>query len=88
MSEKFERELDAASDQFVYRSIEYVERGNSGPALLVGTTIDVPGAGLYRLLMLYSVSQEQETLDRVNTILVIGGAVLVLLFFLVSLAIS
>ena len=88
VSEKFERELDAASDQFVYRSIEYVERGDSGPAILVGTTIDVPGAGLYRLLMLYSVNQEQETLDRVNTILVIGGAVLVLLFFLVSLAIS
>lgn len=88
VSGDFERELDAAKDQFVYRSIEYVERGDSGPAILVGTTIDVAGAGRYRLLMLYSVSQEQETLDRVNVILVIGGAVLVLLFFLVSLVIS
>jgi two-component system, OmpR family, sensor histidine kinase MtrB len=49
------------------------------PALAVGEMVDVPRAGDYELYFVFDLSSEQETLDAVQRVLLVGGVALVLL---------
>lgn len=51
----------------------------SDPGIVVGTLLDVPGAGEYQLYIVYNISDVQQTLDFVQRTLVLGGLALVLL---------
>lgn len=58
-----------------------VPEGSRGvrPALAVGEMVDVPRAGGYELYFVFDLSAEQETLDAVQRVLLVGGVTLVLL---------
>ena len=49
------------------------------PAILVGSTVDVPVVGTYELYYLYSLEAEQETLAFIQRVLALGGLGLVAL---------
>jgi two-component system sensor histidine kinase MtrB len=49
------------------------------PGLVIGQQVAIPLAGPYELYFVFSLQQEQETLDSVQRVLALGGAALVVL---------
>ncbi|GAA4986329.1 MtrAB system histidine kinase MtrB [Kineococcus glutinatus] len=54
------------------------------PALVVGSTVTLPRAGAYELYFVYSLANEQRTLDLVRTTFLGGGIALVVLIAAVA----
>ncbi|MFT4122661.1 MAG: MtrAB system histidine kinase MtrB [Microbacteriaceae bacterium] len=53
--------------------------GSTHPGLVVGSTVDLPGAGQYELYLVFDLVDTQQTLDLMRQTLLIGFAALVLL---------
>jgi two-component system sensor histidine kinase MtrB len=69
-----------SSDTLVWRSVGRSDSsGGTEPQLLVGTRVVVPGSGTYDLFLLYSLGQEQQTLQFVQRAMLGGGAVMLAL---------
>lgn len=68
-----------------YQSVRITEQdGVTSPGLVVGTSVDVPGAGTYELYLLYNLGDVQETLDFMQRTMVFGGLALLVLIGLVT----
>ncbi|OIQ80021.1 sensor histidine kinase MtrB [mine drainage metagenome] len=52
---------------------------DSQPAVIVGSKVNVPVAGTYELYFLYNLESEQQSLEFLQRVLLLGGAALVLL---------
>ncbi len=53
--------------------------GVPAPGIVVGSTVTVPTAGVYELYYLYDLSAEQQTLEFLQRVLLLGAVALVLL---------
>lgn len=74
------RQAVAASDAQQLTPVALSRNGGEVPGLVVGSTVAAPGIlGPYELYFVFSLQDEQETLELVERILAIGGVVLVLL---------
>jgi two-component system sensor histidine kinase MtrB len=58
--------------------------GRTVPGVVVGSRVEVPGAGTYELYHLFPLDDEERTLDLVQRTLLVAGAVLVLLVGLIA----
>jgi two-component system sensor histidine kinase MtrB len=77
---EFEDSVSGDPYALSYRSVaRTADGGREVPGLLVGTRVVVPGAGSFDLYLVYSLQEEQETLDFVQKALLSGGAVLLAL---------
>jgi two-component system sensor histidine kinase MtrB len=63
----------------VYQSVSLPVVNGEHPAVVVGSQIDIPSAGKYELYLVYDLVSAQQTLDFVQSTLVFGGAILILL---------
>ncbi|WP_343068569.1 MtrAB system histidine kinase MtrB [Brachybacterium halotolerans] len=78
-----------SSDALVWRSVGRPDdSGATEPQLLVGTRVVVPGSGTYDLFLLYSLGQEQQTLQFVQRALMGGGAVMLALVMGIAIVVA
>jgi two-component system sensor histidine kinase MtrB len=78
-----------SSDSLVWRSVGRTgASGATEPQLLVGTRVVVPGSGTYDLFLLYSLGQEQQTLQFVQRALMGGGAVMLALVMGIAIVVA
>ncbi len=68
-----------------YQSIPLESSGVRDPGLVVGSVLNVPGSGQYELYLVYDLRDTQQTLDLVQSTLLVGGAALVVLIGAVTL---
>lgn len=67
-------------DSMAWTSVAILDgQGASQPGLLVGTRVVIPGSGTYDLFLVYSMQEEQETLNFVQRVILGGGGVLLAL---------
>jgi two-component system, OmpR family, sensor histidine kinase MtrB len=66
-------------ESFTYTQITYLDGTAAVPGLVVGAPLNVPGLGTYELYYLFPLGFEQDTLNLVQRLLFIAGAVIVLL---------
>jgi two-component system sensor histidine kinase MtrB len=69
----------ATPGKVVFQSISLPVINGEHPAVVVGAQIEVPIAGLYELYLVYDLVSAQQTLDFVQSTLVFGGAILLIL---------
>ncbi|MCR8671655.1 MtrAB system histidine kinase MtrB [Agrococcus sp. HG114] len=67
-----------------YQSVRIEEPGGGEPAIVVGTTIEVPLAGRYELYLLTSLQTTQDTLGFMQLTMVLGGLALIALIGLIT----
>ena len=80
VDEGFAESVAAHPESISWRSIGREDgTADPAPALLVGTRVIVPGSGSYDLFLVYSLQEEQETLQFVQRVILGGGAVLLAL---------
>ncbi len=72
----------------VYQSISLPVVNGEHPAVVVGSQIDIPSAGKYELYLVYDLVSAQQTLDFVQSTLVFGGVILILLIGAVAYYVS
>ena len=72
----------------VYQSVSLPVVNGEHPAVVVGSQIDIPSAGKYELYLVYDLVSAQQTLDFVQSTLVFGGAILILLIGAVAYYVS
>lgn len=72
----------------VYQSVSLPVVNGEHPAVVVGSQIDIPSAGQYELYLVYDLVSAQQTLDFVQSTLVFGGAILILLIGAVAYYVS
>lgn len=78
----------AASDgEPYYQSVRLATADGTAPGLIVGTLLEVPSAGQYEFYIVHSLEEAQETLQRMQTTMVIGGVALLALVALVTLVV-
>lgn len=70
--------------KLLYKSVDLTVKGASHPGLIVGSKITIPVAGDYELYLVYDLLGAQQTLDFVQSTLVVGGLILILLIGAVS----
>jgi two-component system sensor histidine kinase MtrB len=58
--------------------------GVTRPGVVVGSELEVPGAGRYELYLLYDLSEVQQTLTFVQGTMVVGGMTLIVLIGIVT----
>ena len=69
---------------YTYTKIRYQDGRPIVPGFAVGAPLEVPGIGAYELYYLFPLTQEQDTLELVQNLLVVAGLVLVLLLAAIS----
>lgn len=68
-----------------YQSIRITDdSGATSPGLLVGTSLDVPSAGTYELYFIFDLADVQESLELMQTSMIVGGIALLALMGLVT----
>ncbi|WP_061961719.1 MtrAB system histidine kinase MtrB [Demequina flava] len=73
-------EMREAVDSGVAQPWQFVELpGTDTPGIVVGSSLDLGIAGPYELYFVYSMADEQATLELIQRVLALGGVVLVLL---------
>ncbi len=60
-------------DVGLWQSVELNQGGRNVPGIIVGALVNVPSAGPHEMFIVYSLAQEQETLDTVVRILGLGA---------------
>jgi len=66
-------------ESYTFTEIRYLDTTPAVPGLVVGAPLNVPGLGTYELYYLFPLTFEQDTLNLVQRLLFIAGAVIVLL---------
>lgn len=82
--EALRTEVRKAGSTLVYKSVALPFNGISHPGLIVGSQVDIPVAGAYELYLVYDLQSAQQTLDFVQSTLVFGGIVMILILGAVS----
>lgn len=82
--EALRTEVRKAGSTLVYKSVALPVNGMNHPGLIVGAQVEIPVAGAYELYLVYDLQSAQQTLDFVQTTLVFGGVVMILILGAVS----
>lgn len=72
------------NSKLLYQSVSLKVGAEAHPGLIVGSHIEIPVAGAYELYLVYDLGSAQQTLDFVQSTLVFGGAIMILLIGAVS----
>jgi two-component system sensor histidine kinase MtrB len=75
---------DASGATPFYQSVRLEQEGGSAPAIMVGTTVEVPLAGRYELYLQTSLQSTQATLGFMQLTMVLGGLALIALIGLIT----
>ncbi len=84
---------DLSYDSGLWQSVDLEVEGTSAPGIVTGALLDVPSAGPYEMFIVYSLAQEQATLNTmmrilgigaVPALLIMGGVSFVLVYRLLS----
>lgn len=67
------------ADQQYWQSVALPIRGSLEPGVVVGSQLDIPGAGIYELFIGYDFAQSEQTLQFIQQVLWISGLGLLLL---------
>lgn len=67
------------ADQQYWQSVALPIRGSLVPGVVVGSQLDIPGAGIYELFIGYDFAQSEQTLQFIQQVLWISGLGLLLL---------
>lgn len=84
ISQDLRAQVATNTSQVSYQLVTLNALGTQQPGMLVGSRVIVPLAGPYELFLLYSLQNEQQTLDFVQQTLVVGGIILMLIIGTVS----
>ncbi|QUW19748.1 MtrAB system histidine kinase MtrB [Agrococcus sp. Marseille-Q4369] len=85
LSSELRASVASASDTTpYYQSVRLEQGGSSEPAIVVGTTVDVPLAGRYELYLQTSLQSTQATLGFMQLTMVLGGLALIALIGLIT----
>lgn len=84
ITSKLRDQVLANSAQVSYQSVSLLGDGKDEPGLIVGSQVNIPLAGTYELFLLYSLQNEQQTLDFVQQTLAFGGLILMFIIGTVS----
>jgi two-component system sensor histidine kinase MtrB len=68
---------------FQYTTMHYLS-GISVPGLAIGQKVQIPNAGQYEMYIVFSLANQEKTLNLINTYLLIAGIVLLLLITLIT----
>jgi two-component system sensor histidine kinase MtrB len=73
------------SDKIVWQhtTMRYLQ-GASVPGLAIGQKVQIPNAGQYEMYIVFSLANEEKTLNLINTYLLIAGLILLLLISLIT----
>ena len=73
------------SDDIVwqYTTMRYLQ-GASVPGLAIGQKVQIPNAGQYEMYIVFSLANEEKTLNLIGTYLLIAGLILLLLITLIT----
>lgn len=82
ITDELRAKVGATQHQQYYQTIEKQRGGFQ--ALVVGSQVELPGAGWYELYTVFDLTEIEETLSFIETTLFIGGGLLVLLIVLVT----
>lgn len=77
-------QVRSAGDSISYTPVAIQKGDVVVPGITVGVPINIPLAGAYELYLVYDLAAEQETLNFVQSVLLVGGLVLVGAIALVS----
>ena len=66
-----------------YTNMRYLQ-GSSIPGLAIGQKVQIPNAGQYEMYIVFSLANEEKTLNLIDTYLLIAGLILVLLISLIT----
>jgi len=66
-----------------YTSMRYLQ-GGVVPGLAIGQKVQIPNAGQYEMYIVFSLANEEKTLELINTYLLITGLILLLLISLIT----
>ena len=76
-------------DSMAWTSVAILDgQGDPRPGLLVGTRVVIPGSGTYDLFLVYSMQEEQETLNFVQRVILGGGGVLLALIVGIAIVVA
>ncbi|MEY4040308.1 MAG: hypothetical protein RLZZ52_1176 [Actinomycetota bacterium] len=67
------------ADQQFWQSVALPIRGSLEPGVVVGSQLDIPGAGIYEMFIGYDFAQSEQTLQFIQQVLWISGLGLLLL---------
>ena len=66
-----------------YTTMRYLQ-GASLPGLAIGQKVQIPGAGQYEMYIVFSLANEEKTLNLINTYLLIAGFILLILITMIT----
>jgi len=66
-----------------YVTMRYLQ-GTSAPGLAIGQKVQIPNAGQYEMYIVFSLANEEKTLNLINTYLLIAGLILIILITLIT----
>ncbi|WP_242491689.1 MtrAB system histidine kinase MtrB [Actinomyces minihominis] len=73
-----------AHDMGLWQSVALPTETGVVPGIVVGALIDIPTAGPYEMYVIYSLAQEQSTLESIIKVLTIGSVPVLILMGMVS----
>ncbi|WP_404312818.1 HAMP domain-containing histidine kinase [Agrococcus terreus] len=77
LTDELRTAVAASADTPYYQSVRLDAEGGAQPAIVVGTTVDVPLAGRYELYLLTSLQSTQDTLAFMQLTMLLGGVALI-----------
>ena len=66
-----------------YTNMRYLQ-GTMVPGLAIGHKVQIPGAGQYEMYIVFSLANEEKTLNLINSYLLIAGIILLLLITMIT----
>jgi len=66
-----------------YTTMSY-QQGISVPGLAIGQKVQIPGAGQYEMYIVFSLANEEKTLNLISTYLLIAGFILLILITVIT----
>jgi len=78
-----ERVRESSDITWQYVTMRYLQ-GTSAPGLAIGQKVQIPNAGQYEMYIVFSLANEEKTLNLINTYLLIAGLILIILITLIT----
>lgn len=79
ITSELKEQVVVTADQQFWQSVELPINGSSVPGVVVGSQLDIPGAGLYELFIGYDFEQSEQTLLFIQQVLWFSGLGLLIL---------
>ena len=78
-----DRVRESSDITWQYVTMRYLQ-GTSAPGLAIGQKVQIPNAGQYEMYIVFSLANEEKTLNLINTYLLIAGLILIILITLIT----